>query len=360
VTGGRTSADGRRAPDATARADGRADRPAPAFPQRLVAAAGAERLDRFLTEALGMPGISRSVVQRAIARGMVTVDGRPGREAQRLPAGAVVVVAGLPRAEAPSLAPEAIPLRVVYEDEAIAVIDKPRGLVVHPAAGNPKGTLVNALLARYGRLEADDAGGDPGEAGGDGDALEFGDDVRPGIVHRLDKDTTGLLVVARTAFAGAGLRRQIAMREMSRRYLALVRGSPPERFTVDAPIGRTPDRRRMAVVEGGRPARSHVERREQFPGDPPYALLEVRLETGRTHQIRVHLAFAGYPLAGDRLYGRPALDAAAGLELPGQALHAYRLELEHPVSGERLALEAPLPPDFDAALERLRARVARP
>ena len=325
-----------------------ADRPGPAFPQHLRAASGAERLDRFVTEALGAPGISRSLVQRAIAAGLVTVDGAPGREGMRLRPGAAVVVEGLPRAEAAALRPEALPLRVVYEDDDIAVIDKPRGLVVHPATGNPSGTLVNALLARYGSLE--------GERGGD--ALGFGEDVRPGIVHRLDKDTTGLLVVARTAAAGSGLRRQIAMREMSRRYLALVRGRPPERFTVDAPIGRSPDRKRMAVVEGGRAARSHAERREAFPGTPPYALLLVRLETGRTHQIRVHMAFSGYPVAGDALYGRPEADREAGLELPGQALHAHRLEFAHPVTGAPLAFESPPPPDFLEACRVLRQRGA--
>jgi len=325
---------------------------APAFPHRLVAGAGAERLDRFVTAALGAPGISRALVQRAIAQGVVLVDGRPGRDAQRLAPGAVVEVLALPRADAPSLRPEAIPLRVVYEDEHIAVIDKPRGLVVHPAKGNPDGTLVNALLARYGELE----GADGSEAASEEAGLDYGADVRPGIVHRLDKDTTGLIVVARTAEAGAGLRRQIAMREMSRRYLALVRGSPPERFSVDAPIGRSPDRRRMAVVEGGRPARTHLLRLETFPGQPAYALLEARLETGRTHQIRVHLAFASQPVAGDPLYGRPAVDEAAGLRLTGQALHAHRLEFEHPVRGDHLEFEAPLPADFEGALAQLRQR----
>jgi 23S rRNA pseudouridine1911/1915/1917 synthase len=333
-------------------------RPAP-FPCRLVAAAGAERLDRFVTEALGMPGISRSLVQRAIAEGLVLVDGRPGREGQRLPPGTAVEVLGLPRRPAPSLEPEPLPLRVVYEDDHLAVIDKPRGLVVHPAAGTPKGTLLNALLARYGELEGTSAQGDPGEDDDEGVGLEYGGDLRPGIVHRLDKDTTGLMVVARTPLAGAALRRQIAAREMVRRYLALVGGSPPERFTVDAPIGRAPDRRRMAVVEGGRPARTHAQRLESFPGKPPYALLEVRLETGRTHQIRVHMAFAGFPVAGDPLYGQPVLDAAAGLDLPGQALHAYHLEFEHPATGQRMVFEAPLPPDFQQALERLRQRQER-
>lgn len=321
------------------------------FPRHLQAGAGAPRLDRFVTEALAIPGVSRSLVQRAIAAGLVLVDGRPGREGQRLAPGSEVWVEGLPQSEGPSLEPEAIPLRIVYEDGDIAVIDKPRGLVVHPATGNPRGTLVNALLARYGSLE-------DGEPGMDepADPLEFGADVRPGIVHRLDKDTTGLLVVARTAAAGSGLRRQIAMRQMSRQYLALVRGTPPARFTVDAPIGRSADRRRMAVVQDGRPARSHAERLEAFPGDPPYALLRVRLETGRTHQIRVHMAFSGYPLAGDPVYGRPSLDVAAGLELPGQALHAQRLEFAHPLDGRPLAFEAPLPEDMAAALVHLRQR----
>ncbi len=325
----------------------------PPFPCRLVAEAGAERLDRFVVEALGAPGISRSLVQRAIAAGMVRVDGRPGRDAQRVPPGAEVLVEGLPRPEPPSLEPQPIPLRVVYEDDQLAVIDKPRGLVVHPAAGNPKGTLVNALLARYGSLESD--GDDDPDAAAPG-SLEFGADVRPGIVHRLDKDTTGLLVVARTTIAGASLRRQIAMRQMSRQYLALVRGAPPARFTVDAPIGRSPDRRRMAVVQQGRSARSHAVRLEVFQGDPPYALLEVRLETGRTHQIRVHMAFSGYPLACDPVYGRPAIDAAAGVHLTGQALHAYRLEFAHPIGGQPLTFEAPMPGDIAAALQRLRER----
>lgn len=333
---------------------GGAEAATPAFPHRLVATVGAERLDRFVTEALGMPGVSRALIQRAIAAGQVTLDGRVGRGADRVPAGARVVVAGLPRAEGPSLQPEPIPLRVVYEDEHIAVVDKPRGLVVHPATGTPRGTLVNALLARYGTLESDGEAPDADDAP-DG-TLEFGADVRPGIVHRLDKDTTGLLVVARTAVAGASLRRQIAMRQMSREYLALVRGTPRPEFTVDAPIGRGADRRRMGVVEGGRPARSHMRRVEAFPGPHPYALLHVRLETGRTHQIRVHLAFAGFPVAGDALYGRPALDAAAGLTLGGQALHACRLSFLHPVEERPLAFEAPPPADLAVALEHLRRR----
>ncbi len=320
----------------------------PGFPCHLVAAEGAERLDRFVTEALGAPGISRRTVQKAIAQGMVRINGVPGKDAQKVAPGQVVEVLSLPLPESPSLTPEHIPLRIVYEDQHLAVVDKPRGLVVHPAAGTPSGTLVNALLARYGEME--------GERGDPGEPTAFGRDLRPGIVHRLDKDTTGLLVVARTAEAGAGLRQQIAVRDMARRYLALVWGLPPATCVIDAPIGRSADRKRMAVTDRGRPARTHVRRLEAFPGETPYALLEVGLETGRTHQIRVHMAFSGHAVAGDALYGRPERDRLAGLDLAGQALHAYRLEFAHPVNGERLRFESPLPPDFAATLEFLRAR----
>ena len=318
------------------------------FPCTLVASEGADRLDRFVTAALGVPGVSRRTVQRAIAQGLVRVDGAPGKDAQRLGPGQSVEVLGLPLPETPQLTPEQIPLRIVYEDDHVAVVDKPRGLVVHPAAGTPSGTLVNALLARYGEME--------GERGDPGEPSAFGRDLRPGIVHRLDKDTTGLLVVARTAEAGAGLRQQIAMREMSRRYLALVHGRPPAHCVIDAPIGRSSDRHHMTVTDSGRPARTHSERLECLPGEPLYTLVEARLETGRTHQIRVHMAFAGHPVAGDALYGQPERDRAAGLDLPGQALHAHRLEFTHPVTGEPLRFSSELPTDFQAALDHLRAR----
>ncbi len=320
----------------------------PGFPCRLVAAEGADRLDRFVTEALGAPGVSRRTVQKAIAQGMVRVNGLPGKDAQKVAPGQVVEVLSLPVPESPRLTPEHIPLRIVYEDPHLAVVDKPRGLVVHPAAGTPSGTLVNALLARYGEME--------GERGDPGEPTAFGQDMRPGIVHRLDKDTTGLLVVARTAQAGAGLRQQIAVRAMSRRYLALVWGRPPATCVIDAPIGRSADRKRMTVTDGGRSARTHVQRRESFPGEVPYTLVEARLETGRTHQIRVHMAFAGHAVAGDALYGQPERDRGAGLDLAGQALHAFRLEFAHPVTGEALQFESPLPPDFAAAVTFLRAR----
>jgi 23S rRNA pseudouridine1911/1915/1917 synthase len=308
-------------------------------PRRFVAPEGGVRLDRFLAEALAGEAGSRSQVRRAIDQGLVRVDGRPAKAGQRLRAGAVVEVEGLPRPPASHLEPAPLPIRIVYEDEHLVVVDKPRGVVVHPAPGHWEGTLVHGLLHRYGGLE-------PGTG-----------DLRPGVVHRLDKDTTGLLVVARTPEAGSALRRQLADRTLGREYLALVRGEPPERFTVDAPIGRDPTSRlRMAVRADGRPARTHGEVRERFPGRPPYALVALRLETGRTHQIRVHLASSGFPVAGDGVYGAAEEDRAAGLELGGQALHAWRLRLLHPATGEPMAFAAEPPPDFAAALERLRAR----
>jgi len=242
----------------------------------------------------------------------------------------------------------------VYEDEHLLVINKPRGLVVHPAPGHWEHTLAQALLARYGTLEPETAQGtDRGPQ-----ASSAG--LRPGIVHRLDKDTTGLLVVARSERAAAVLRRQLAARGVTREYLGIVRGTPPPSFVIDAPIGRARTGQRMAVVEGGRPARTHAQRQEIFPGTPTYALLRLRLETGRTHQIRVHLASAGMPIAGDPLYGDPDADRRAGLMLAGQALHAWRLRLQHPVNGEWLQWEVEPPADFQAALQTLRRRSPPP
>ncbi len=317
--------------------------PDPAFPQTLVAPEGARRLDRFLAAALADHGVSRTLVQRAIQTGAVLVNGQPATAAQSVDAGAVVTIAALPQVEGAVLRPEAIPLDVVYEDDELVVINKPRGLVVHPATGNPSGTLVNGLLHRYGQLE------DPGLASSDAD-------LRPGIVHRLDKDTTGLMVVARTARAGMGLRRQIAAREVKRTYLAVVRGHPAARFTVDAAIGRTPNHLSMTVTPKGRTARTHAALRTAFPGQPPYSLLECNLETGRTHQIRVHLAFAGFPVACDPLYGSQAMDRAAGLDVPGQLLHAFALAFRHPVDGRDLSFEQPVPDDFAAVVSFLSAR----
>jgi 23S rRNA pseudouridine1911/1915/1917 synthase len=334
---------------APAASAGREEGPPPAVGRRgeaVVPPGGAERLDAFLAGIAG-PGLSRTAVQRLIREGRVRVDGAPARPAQRLRGGARVTWELPPPAD-PRPRPEAIPLDVVFEDEHLIVVNKPRGLVVHPAPGNPAGTLVNALLAHAGRLAG------------------VGGVARPGIVHRLDKDTTGLMVAAKTDAAALGLARQIADRRVVRVYWALCHGQPPDRFTVDAPVGRDArQRQRMAVrVHGGRQAVTHFRVLERFPagptgsrdapGDRPehggYALLEARLETGRTHQVRVHLAYAGHPVAGDRVYG----GRAGELGLRGQALHAVRLAFVHPVTGEVLSFEAPPPEDFRNAVARLR------
>jgi 23S rRNA pseudouridine1911/1915/1917 synthase len=313
------------------------------------------RLDQFLGrpelgQQLGRePRLSRSRAQHLIAKGLVLVNGRPVRSSQRLQPGDLIAIT-VPAPEKIDLEPEAIPLDIVYEDADLLVVNKPSGLVVHPAAGNARGTLVNALLQHCPDL--------PG----------IGGCLRPGIVHRLDKDTSGLLLVSKTDLAHSGLAAQLKERRIKRSYLALVHGEVRcERGTIDAPLGRDPrDRKRMAVVSGGRQARTHYRVRERFPGadlnagDQGYTLLEVELETGRTHQIRVHLAYIGHPVAGDPVYGRRRLRAGRQphLNLTGQALHAYRIAFAHPRTGEALAFEAPLPPAFSAALDLLRSSQA--
>ena len=304
---------------------------------RLVAEA-ADRLDAWLAGQAEV-GLSRSQVQRLIGAGLVRVDGEAvTRAGQRLRGGEAVEVV-VPEPEPASAEPEAIPLDIVHEDRELMVINKARGMVVHPAPGNRGGTLVNAILHHCA-----------------GDLPGIGGEMRPGIVHRLDKDTTGLLLVAKTERALLGLQRQIGAREVKREYLALVHGVPPGRFDVDAPIGRDPrNRKRMAVIGPGegaraRPAVTHVRRQSALAR---HALVEARLETGRTHQIRVHLAHAGFPVVGDPVYGRPALDRQQGIRLEGQALHAARITFTHPATGEVTTFSAPLPADFAAMLDAL-------
>jgi 23S rRNA pseudouridine1911/1915/1917 synthase len=274
--------------------------------------------------------ISRAHAQRLIGDGRALVDGARRRASDRLTGGEHVrVELSAPPDE--TLLAESIPLRIAYEDEAMLVVDKPAGLVVHPSAGHGSGTLVNALLGRAA------ARGEPlGSIAGVG---------RPGIVHRLDKDTSGLLVVAKTDAAQASLMRQFGDRSIEKEYLALVRGDPPApRGRVEAPIGRDPrDRQRMAVVAGGRES---VTEYELLASGGGYALLALRPLTGRTHQIRAHLAFLGLPIAGDLRYG--------GGEGPGglrrQFLHAARLGLERPLDGRRLRAWSELPGDLAACL----------
>ncbi|TXL67218.1 RluA family pseudouridine synthase [Zeimonas arvi] len=295
-----------------------------------------ERLDRFLAAALParlpaeQAGLSRTRIQRWIALGAVRCDGRVLPASARLGGFETLVVEPQPREADTAFVAEPVPLAIAWRDATLLVVDKLAGLVVHPAAGNWRGTMLNGLLHL-----------DPALA-----ALP-----RAGIVHRLDKDTSGLLVVARTEAAMAALASQLADRSMGRRYLAVVLGAPPASGTVDAPIGRDARARvRMAVVPPvrGRPARTHFRTlaRGNLDGRP-VALLECRLETGRTHQIRVHLAHAAFPLVGDTLYGGPALGGFAR-----QALHAWRLSLEHPVERRRRAWASPLPADLAELLAR--------
>jgi len=278
-----------------------------------------------------LPNLSRARVAHLATGGRIFVDEAPRRPAFRLRPGQTVRVV-LPPPEPSGIGAEPIPLDVVYEDQDLLVINKPPGLTVHPAPGHRTGTLVNAVLARVPDL--------PGIAGS----------VRPGIVHRLDKDTSGLLVVAKSDEAQRGLAAQLRDRTMQRTYLAVVRGTMPRpEGTVSAPLARHPvHRTRISVVPGGRSAVTHYTRLEQFADA---ALLACRLETGRTHQIRVHLAHIGHPVLGDPVYGR-----ASAPELRRQALHAARLEFTHPRTARRIVCTAPIPPDIAALLARLRGR----
>ncbi|MDQ7843236.1 MAG: RluA family pseudouridine synthase [Armatimonadota bacterium] len=286
------------------------------------------RLDTFLA---GRVPLSRSQIQALIASGHVTLDGRVVKPATKVRAGQQVEMV-VPAREPAAVIPQALPLEIVYEDEDLLVVNKPAGLTVHPGAGRPSGTLVNALAARVPGL------------------LALGGGLRPGVVHRLDKDTSGLLVVAKTERAFRALQQQVASRAMRRTYLALVHGVvPSEEGTIEAPIGRHPRlRTRMAVVPGGRPAITRYRIVERFPA---HTLIEAELVTGRTHQIRVHFAHVGHPVVGDPVYGgrRPSLGIGR------QALHAWRLEVSHPVFGQLLRFEAPPPADFLAAVARARA-----
>jgi 23S rRNA pseudouridine1911/1915/1917 synthase len=287
--------------------------------------AAGSRLDRYLA---GLPEIgSRALAERLLAGGAVLVDGRPRPKSHRL-AGGEELQLELPEPEPAGLVPEPIDLAVVYEDEHLLVVDKPAGVVVHPAPGHRTGTLVQGLLA----------------AGAEG-----GDDDRPGLVHRLDRDTSGLLVVARSEEAHRRLQRLVRERTVEREYLALVVGRPRSlRGTIEAPIGRDRhDRLRQSLdTDAPRAAVTHFEVEELLPR---HALLRVRLETGRTHQIRVHLGAIDLPVAGDHVYGRPG-----ELGLGRQFLHAARLAFAHPFTGAAVDVSSPLPADLDAALERAR------
>jgi 23S rRNA pseudouridine1911/1915/1917 synthase len=292
----------------------------------LPADAAGLRFDAALARAL--PQYSRSRLKAWIDAGRATIDGRTADPTQKVWGGERVVVRAEPDSQETAFAPEAIALAIVHEDDTLIVLDKPPGLVVHPGAGNRDGTLQNALLHHAPQLA-----GVP----------------RAGIVHRLDKDTGGLLVVAKTLAAQTDLVRQLQARTVKREYVALAAGDIPKGGTVDAPVGRHPTRRTtMAVVATGRPARTHYSVIERFG---VATLLSCRLETGRTHQIRVHLASLGHALVGDPAYGKKS-----PVPFTRQALHAVRLGLVHPATGAPCAWESPLPQDFAQLLERLRAK----
>lgn len=301
---------------------------------RVAEAASGERLDAWLSRQLAE--VSRSRIQQWIKDACVTVNGGPVKPNTSLKPDDLVVVRPPPVREV-ALAPEAIPLDILFEDRDVLVLNKPAGLVVHPAAGHEGGTLVNALLHH-----CDDLAG-------------IGGELRPGIVHRLDKDTSGLMVVAKTEVAMAGLSRDFKERRVTKRYWALVRGVvQPESGRIETLIGRDPHhRKRMSArVDRGRTARSQYETIESL-GEA--TLLNVLIETGRTHQIRVHMAHLGHPILGDNEYGR-ARKLADGTEVPRQMLHARSLALQHPVSGAALEFTAPLPDDFRAIIRHLRER----
>ena len=295
-----------------------------------------ERLDRVLAELF--PDFSRSRLQQWVKEGRCEVDGRVGRNKDRLAGGERLALSA--RFE-DQVQPDAqpIPLRLVYEDEHLLVVDKPAGLVVHPAAGNPDGTLQNALLHHD---------------------LSLRELPRAGIVHRLDKDTSGLLVVARTPAAHRHLVERLQERDIHREYIAVVVGVMVAGGTVDEPVGRHPTQRtRMAVVASGKPAVTEYRVEERFRA---HTLLRLKLETGRTHQIRVHMAHIRYPIVGDPVYGvRLKIPAGASEELREalrgmrrQALHARRLGLTHPATGEWMEWESPLPADIAHLIDVLR------
>ncbi|MCL1949602.1 MAG: RluA family pseudouridine synthase [Turicibacter sp.] len=285
------------------------------------------RLDKVLSQQ--MPDMSRSYLQQLIKDAAVLVNGSVGKSNYKCRAGDSVQVI-VPEPVELGGVPESMDLNIVHEDPYVIVVDKQAGMVVHPAPGTPNGTLVNGLMHQVKDLSG------------------INGVLRPGIVHRIDKDTSGLLMVAKNDLAHESLVNQLVEKTVTRRYIALVHGEiPHDRGSIDAPVGRDPkDRKKMTVVEGGKHALTHFEVLKRFKG---YTLVECRLETGRTHQIRVHMRYIGFPLAGDPQYG-----PRKTLETPyGQYLHAAVLGFDHPKTGEYLEFNSPLPGYFEEALGRL-------
>lgn len=302
---------------------------------RVSANADGWRLDRALAEAV--PTLSRERIKALISTGAVTGPAGLIRDPARTAVGDALFEIAVPEPEPAHNAAQAIDLTVVFEDEHLIVIDKPAGLVVHPAAGNPDGTLVNALLHHCG-----------------GSLSGIGGVARPGIVHRIDKDTSGLMVAAKTDRAHVGLARQFKAHSIDRRYHAIVSGKPPKAGTVDAPLARSPqNRKKVAIVASGKRAVTH------FTSVTPLrdaALIECRLETGRTHQVRVHMASIGHALLGDPVYGRTKpvhRDVLETLHFARQALHARRLGFIHPITSAALAFDSEMPGDMQELFNQL-------
>lgn len=287
------------------------------------------RIDKLLGSRLA--AYSRSQVQSWLKDNLVMVNGTPVKANYKVKKADLITIT-VPEPQELELIAEDLPLEIVYQDEDVAVVNKPQGMVVHPSAGHPNGTLVNALLFHLKDLSA------------------INDVIRPGIVHRIDKDTSGLLMIAKNDAAHEALARQLKDKTSLRRYVALVHGNiPHEKGVIEAPIGRSKtDRKTQAVVEDGKPAVTHFEIVERF-GD--YTLIKLQLETGRTHQIRVHMQYIGYPVAGDPVYGPKKT-----LKGHGQFLHAQLLGFTHPRTGEQMVFEAPLPDIFKKTLADLRKK----
>ena len=288
------------------------------------------RIDKYLAEQL--PDITRSYLQKLLKDGSVQMNGKPVKTSTKTAAGAVIELT-IPEPEEPEILPEDIPLDILYEDSDVILINKPKDMVVHPAAGHYTGTLVNALMYQC-----------------KGDLSGINGVLRPGIVHRIDKDTTGVLIVCKNDKAHNALAEQLKEHSITRKYRAIVCGNLKEdEGTVDAPLGRHPqDRKKMAIVRtGGKRAVTHYRVLERFGN---YTYIECQLETGRTHQIRVHMASLGHPLLGDEAYGR----VKSPFKLEGQTLHAMVLGFIHPTTGEYMEFEAPLPEYFEKLLEKLR------
>ncbi len=290
-----------------------------------------KRIDSYIVDK--NINLSRTAIKRLLDEGKILVNGKKQKPSYKPEVGDIITIE-IPEPEEVELKPQDIPIDVIYEDKDIIVVNKPKGMVVHPANGNPDGTLVNAILAKC----KDSLSG-------------IGGEIRPGIVHRLDKDTSGLLIIAKNDQAHINMSKQIQDRKVIKKYIALVKGVIGENTaTIDMPIARsTKDRKKMAVDPKGKEAITHYKVLQRYD---KYTLLEIKIDTGRTHQIRVHMSYIGHPVVGDMQYSNGKNE----FEIEGQMLHSKYLEFDHPITGKRLKLEAPLPEYFEQVLKELEGR----